>query len=98
MSRQSTLLEQYRHNLSNWHDAVKAPVARRAQGARARLGILTLVLGAVFVLAAVWHRAVLKYVQDTRRRYQLLLLRRIALWALVVVIVGFTFASELARS
>jgi small-conductance mechanosensitive channel len=38
---------------------------------------------------------VLHYVQDSRRRYQLLLLRRIALWSLVVVVIGFAFASEL---
>src|ERR1700734_1693141 len=52
-------------------------------------------LGAVFALAELWHRGVLKYVQDSRKRYQLLLLRRIALWTLVVIIIGFTFASEL---
>ncbi len=45
--------------------------------------------------AELWRRAVVRYVQDTRRRYQLLLLRRIALWCLVVMIVGFAFASEL---
>ena len=33
--------------------------------------------------------------QEPRRRYQLLLVRRIVLWALVVAIVGFTFATEL---
>src|SRR6202035_5576469 len=45
--------------------------------------------------AEVWRRAVLRYVQDTRRRYQFLLLRKIALWCLGVVIIGFAFASEL---
>ena len=58
--------------------------------------MLALILGVVFALAELWHRGVLKYVQDSRRRYQLLLLRRIALWTLVVVIIGFTFASELS--
>ena len=58
--------------------------------------MLALILGAVFALAELWHRGVLKYVQDSRRRYQLLLLRRIALWTLVVIIIGFTFASELS--
>ena len=37
----------------------------------------------------------LRYVHDARRRYQLLLVRRIVFWALVVAIVGFTFATEL---
>ena len=42
-----------------------------------------------------WRRAVFRYVQEPRRRYQLLLVRKIVLWALVVAIVGFTFATEL---
>ena len=96
LSKQTTLLNQYRHNLSNWHDAVKVQLRDALRSLGVRLGILLLVLGVVFALAQAWHRAVLKYVQDTRRRYQLLLLRRIALWSLVVVIVGFTFASELS--
>jgi small-conductance mechanosensitive channel len=96
LSRQATLLKQYRHNLENWHDAVKSQSRDALQALGVRLGILLLILGVVFALAEAWHRAVLKYVQDTRRRYQLLLLRKIALWCLVVLIVGFTFASELS--
>jgi small-conductance mechanosensitive channel len=96
MSRQATLLKQYRHNLKNWHDAVKAQSRDALRALGIRLGILLLVLGVVFAFAEAWHRAVLKYVQDTRRRHQLLLLRKIALWCLVVLIVGFTFASELS--
>jgi small-conductance mechanosensitive channel len=96
LSKQATLLNQYRHNLKNWHDAVKVQSRDALRSLGVRLGILLAVLGVVFALARVWHRAVLKYVQDARRRYQLLLLRKIALWSLVVVIVGFTFASELS--
>jgi small-conductance mechanosensitive channel len=60
-----------------------------------RLGLLLVILTLLFGAAEVWRRAVLRYIQDSRRRYQLLLLRRIALWALVVVVIGFAFASEL---
>jgi small-conductance mechanosensitive channel len=96
LSRQATLLDQYRHNLKSWHDAVKAQSRDAWRALGVRLGILAIVLAVVFALAEAWHRAVEKYVQDTRRRYQLLLLRKIALWTLVVLIVGFTFASELS--
>ncbi|MGD0502988.1 MAG: hypothetical protein ABSD02_09605 [Steroidobacteraceae bacterium] len=96
LSRQTTLLTQYRHNLKNWHDAVKVQSRDAFRALGIRLGILLIVFGVVFALAEAWHRAVLKYVQDTRRRYQLLLLRKIALWSLVVLIIGFTFASELS--
>jgi small-conductance mechanosensitive channel len=96
LSRQTTLLNQYRHNLKNWHDAVKAQSRDAFRALGVRLGILLVILAVVFALAEAWHRAVLKYVQDARRRYQLLLLRKIALWSLVVLIIGFTFASELS--
>jgi small-conductance mechanosensitive channel len=96
LSKQITLLKQYRHNLKNWRDAVKEQRRDALQALGVRLGILLLILGVVFALAEAWHRAVLKYVQDVRRRYQLLLLRKIALWFLVVLIIGFTFASELS--
>ena len=96
LSRQTTLLRQYRHNLKNWHDAVEAQSRDAFRALGVRLGILLAILAVVFALAEAWHRAVLKYVVDTRRRYQLLLLRKIALWSLVVLIIGFTFASELS--
>ena len=60
-----------------------------------RLAILLALLAIVFAAAEAWRRGVLRYVHEPRRRYQLLLVRRIVFWALVVAIVGFTFATEL---
>ena len=52
-------------------------------------------LAFVFAAAVAWRRGVLRYVHEPLRRYQLLLVRRIVCWALVVAIVGFTFATDL---
>jgi small-conductance mechanosensitive channel len=95
LSRESTLLSQYRRNLSNWQDAIKTQYRAAVKALGVRLGVLLVILGLLFAAAEIWKRTVLRYIQDTRRRYQLLLLRRIALWSLVVVVVGFAFASEL---
>jgi small-conductance mechanosensitive channel len=57
--------------------------------------VLLAILAAIFAAASLWQRMTLRYVQDTRRRYQLLLLRRVALWSLVVIVIGISFASEL---
>jgi small-conductance mechanosensitive channel len=95
LSRESTLLGQYRRNLSNWQDAIKIQYRAAVKALGVRLGVLLVILGLLFAAAEIWKRTVLRYIQDTRRRYQLLLLRRIALWSLVVVVVGFAFASEL---
>jgi small-conductance mechanosensitive channel len=95
LRKQAALLDQYRRNLKNWREAVEDQSRTALKSLGIRAGVLALILGAVFALAELWHRGVLKYVQDSRKRYQLLLLRRIALWVLVVIIIGITFASEL---
>jgi small-conductance mechanosensitive channel len=95
LSKIGVLLDQYRRNIANWHDAIENQYGNALKTLGVRLGVLAVLLAVVFVAAEVWRRAVLRYVQDTRRRYQFLLLRRIALWCLVIVIVGFAFASEL---
>jgi small-conductance mechanosensitive channel len=95
LRKQAALLDQYRRNLKNWHEAVEDQSRSALKSLGIRAGLLALILGAVSVLGELWHRGVLKYVQDSRKRYQLLLLRKIALWSLVVIIIGFTFASEL---
>jgi small-conductance mechanosensitive channel len=96
LSKQGALLDQYSRSLKNWHDSIRGQSRDAFKSLGIRAGILVLILGVVFTVSGVWHRAVLRYVQDSRRRYQLLLLRRIALWSLVVAIIGFTFASELS--
>jgi small-conductance mechanosensitive channel len=95
LSKEGVLLDQYRRNLANWHDAVKNQYHSALKTLGVRVGVLAVLLALVFTAAELWRRAVMRYVQDSRRRYQFLLLRRIALWFLVVVIVGFAFASEL---
>jgi small-conductance mechanosensitive channel len=95
LSRVGVLLDQYRRNIANWHDAIEKQYGNALKTLGVRSGVLAVLLAIVFVAAAIWRRAVMRYVQDTRRRYQFLLLRRIALWCLVILIVGFAFASEL---
>jgi small-conductance mechanosensitive channel len=95
VSKEGVLLNQYRRNMSNWHAAVKTQYRNAIKTLGMRAGALAVLLALIFAAAEVWRRAVVRYVQDSRRRYQFLLLRRIALWCLVVVIIGFAFASEL---
>jgi small-conductance mechanosensitive channel len=95
LSKIGVLLNQYRRNVANWRDTIENQYHNALKTLGVRLGVLAVLLAIVFAAAEIWRRAVLRYVQDTRRRYQFLLLRRIALWCLVIVIVGFAFASEL---
>ena len=95
LSKVGVLLDQYRRNIANWHDTIENQYGNAFKTLGVRLGALAALLAIVFFAGQIWRRAVLRYVQDTRRRYQFLLLRKIALWCLGVVIIGFAFASEL---
>ena len=95
LSQEGVLLDQYRRNLSSWRDNAKNQYFDALKALGVRLAILLALLAIVFVAAEAWRRGVLRYVQEPRRRSQLLLVRRIVCWALVVAIVGFTFATDL---
>jgi small-conductance mechanosensitive channel len=95
LSKEAVLLDQYRRNLANWRVAIEAQTHDALKSLGVRSLVLAVLLALIFTAAEVWGRAVVRYVPDPRRRYQHLLLRKIALWSLVVVIVGFAFASEL---
>ncbi len=95
LSKEGILLSQYRHNLANWRTALNAQYRQAWKALASRIGIFAALLALVFVMAELWRRAVFRYVHDSRRRFQLLLVRKIALWALVIAIAASAFASEL---
>jgi small-conductance mechanosensitive channel len=96
LSKEGVLLQQYRHNLKSWRDAVRHQYRGAVEALAVRLGILLAMLAVVFAGGELWRRLVLRYTDEPRRRYQLLLVRRLTLWTLVVVIVGLTFVTELS--
>ena len=96
LTKEQVLLQQYRHNLANWQDATRRQYRDGLAALGVRLGFLVGILAAVFVLAEVWRRAVLRYAHEPRRRYQLLLVRKIVMWTLVIGIVGLSFVTEIS--
>ena len=96
LTKEQVLLQQYRHNLANWRDATRRQYGDAWSALGIRLGFLVGMLVAVFALAEVWRRAVLRYAHEARRRYQLLLVRKIVLWTIVAVVVGLSFVTELS--
>ena len=95
LSQEGVLLDQYRRNLGGWRDNAKSQYLEALKALGVRVAIVLALLATVFAAAQAWRRGVFRYVQEPRRRYQLLLVRSIVCWALVVAIVGFTFATDL---
>jgi small-conductance mechanosensitive channel len=96
LSQEQVLLRQYRHNLGNWRDSTQRQYHEALAALGIRSGLVAGILAIVFALAEVWRRAVLRFAHEPRRRYQLLLVRRIALWTLVAGIIGLSFVTEIS--
>lgn len=95
LSKQGILLELYQRNLAQRKGELRSLRTAELKGLLVRLTFLALVLSIVAAAGELWRRAVYRYVQEPRRRYQFLLLRKFALWFLIAVIVAFSFASKL---
>ena len=96
LSKEQVLLSQYRHNLASWREATQRQYHEALKVLAVRLAILAAILATVFIFAEVWKRAVDRYVHEARRRYQLLLIRKIVMWSAVIAIVGLSFATEIS--
>jgi len=96
LSKVSVLLSQYHDNLDKWRTSVKRQYHEVLAVLRRRLAILLGALAAVLVGSELWRRAVLKYVREPRHRNQLLLIRRIVTWVLILLILSLTFITHLS--
>jgi small-conductance mechanosensitive channel len=94
LTKAGVLLDQYRSNLDSWRDATRSQLVTALKTLATRVAFLLLLLGAVFAVGELWKRAVFGYVQEARRRQQLIFIRRIVLWVIAVVIVAIAFATE----
>ena len=95
LGKQSILLDLYRRSLANWQAEVVSELKERSKGLVLRLFGLAVALGVVFLVGEFWRRAIFRYVHDTRRRYQFMLMRKIALWCGFAIILLFSFVTEL---
>ncbi len=95
LGKQAILLDLYKRNLSNWQADVGGEFKDKIKSLLVRLAGLAIVLGAVFVIGEIWRKAIFRYVHDSRRRYQFLLIRRIVLWTAAGIVLIFAFVAEL---
>jgi small-conductance mechanosensitive channel len=96
LSKVAVLLTQYLDNLDKWRASVKRQYHDVLRVLLTRAAILLGALLAVFVGSEFWRRAVLRYVSEPRRRNQLLLMRRIVTWLLVLLILSLAFITHLS--
>jgi small-conductance mechanosensitive channel len=95
LGKQSILLDLYKSNLTNWRASVHTQYSAEFKTLLYSLLTLSLFIIAALLVSEFWRRTIFRYVQDPRRRYQFLLLRRISMWFVIGIVIAYAFASEL---
>ncbi len=95
LSKQNILFGLYQKSLENWHSEVRGDLKGVLERLLVRLVVLAIFIGFVLILGEIGKRTIFRYVHEPHRRYQFLLLRKIALAVAITIIVGLGFASQL---
>jgi small-conductance mechanosensitive channel len=95
LSKEGILLDAYKKNLTNWRGSVQSQYSANLKSLLLRLLGLGAVVGLVLGIFEAWRRATFRYIQDARLRRQFLLLRRIALWFVIAIVVALSLGSQL---
>ena len=95
LGKQAILLDLYKRSLSNWQQEVDTEFKENLKDLLARIAGVAIALGAVLIIGEVWRRTIFRYIHDGRRRYQFLLMRKIAIWCGLALVLIFAFVTEL---
>jgi len=95
LSKQSILFGLYEKSLENWHSEVRSDLKGLLGRLLTRIAVLGIFIGLVLIFAAIGKRTIYRYVHEPHRRYQFLLLRKIAITFAIIIIVALGFASRL---
>ncbi len=95
LTKAMLVMHLYAKNLERWYAATERRSTAEFRTLMVRLIVLAVVLAVVFGAAILWRHFTFRYVQDVRRRHQLLQARRIVLAIVIALILLFNFANEL---
>ena len=98
LSKVIVLLDVYQKTLTNWRESVDSDIHDELRQLLLHLGVLLIIIAFIFALGEIWRRTTFRYVHDTRRRYQFLLLRRVLMWFAIILVIVLAFASQLGSA
>jgi small-conductance mechanosensitive channel len=95
LAKLNIVLQLYVENLNRWNADVDQRSASHLRRVIVQVAALGVLLIAIFVAAFVWRTLTFRYVQDLRRRRQLLRLRKLAVASVVSLVLVFNFTDQL---
>jgi small-conductance mechanosensitive channel len=97
LAEAKAMLDTTHQDLIDWHTAVSAAYTQIGEALLWKLGGMVGTIILVFILSEFWRRATFRYVNDIRRRRQLMLVRRIVVGIFVLIIIIATVATEISQ-
>ncbi len=94
LGEQSIVLGSAMQSLESWHDAIARQYEADTRSLLVRAVGTALTLIALLVVSELWRRATFRYINDARRRRQLMLVRRIVIGIVFILIVIGSVVTE----
>ncbi len=94
LRQEMVLLDECHGELLEWRNSIATEYGRVLRSLLTRVGLIFIALVGVFFLSEVWRRATYRYIHETRRRRQLMLIRRVVTGFLMAVVIAMGFISE----
>jgi small-conductance mechanosensitive channel len=93
--KQRVLLAAYGAHLNSWRAAVSAEYKKLWKNLVSRLLGAAALIGGLVIIGAIVRSLTRRHVRDSERRHIVLVTQRIVLWATIVIIAAFAFASDI---
>lgn len=88
------VMDSFRGTLSEWRNDTDIAYHQELKRLGLRLGFLIVAIAIIFIASEIWRSATVRYVQDIRRRNQIMLVRRIVTSLAIALIITFMLVTE----
>jgi hypothetical protein len=95
LDKQRVLLAAYSSHLKSWRAAVATEDEKTWKNLIRRLVGTGTLIASLVIIGAVVHSITRRHMRDTERRHVILVTQRVVLWATIVIIAAFAFASDI---
>lgn len=94
LSREVAALDESKANLTDWRNSIHREYGIILRGILIRVAIIVGVLGLLLLLSDLWKRMTFRYISDSRRRRQILIVRRFVIGFMIGMVFIFGFVTE----
>jgi small-conductance mechanosensitive channel len=94
LSQELIVLSDSNTNFDEWRSSITRESKYVLRSVLIRVGGILLALAVILLFSEIWRRVTFRYVKDTRRRRQFLVLRRVVIGFLIVLVLILGFVSE----